>query len=217
MSESGQTYGQQTKKSGSKRFLELGPARITAVGLVIVALAAAGFFAGRLTASPKASPTSPPVVITKTVTAPAAVAASSPGAAPSDTGTATATSNGTEVASYTFTMTANYTAPLGTTKPTLAQMAAYGSGGSYDIEFSSEFGALYSASGDQMRQLPSGSTPTYAACTASTLVPDNEPADPGVAFCINENSGLMAGVTVVTTGVSPTSVTLKVTLWKNVS
>jgi hypothetical protein len=217
MSESGQTSGQHKKKSGWERFLELGPAWITAVCSVIVALAAAGFFAGRLTASPKTSPTSPPVVITKTVTAPATVAASSPGAVPTDTGAVTATSNGTEVASYTFTMTANYTAPLGTTKPTLAQMAEYGSGSSYDIEFSSEFDALYAATGDQMRELPSGSTPTYAACTASTLVPDNEPANPGVAFCISETSGLMAGVTVVTTGISPTSVTLKVTLWKNVS
>jgi hypothetical protein len=78
MSESAQTSGQHIKKSGWERFLELGPAWITAVCSVIAALAAAGFFAGRLTASPKTSPTSPPVVITKTVTAPAAVAASSP-------------------------------------------------------------------------------------------------------------------------------------------
>jgi hypothetical protein len=156
-------------------------------------------------------------VITKTVTAPAAVAASSPAAAPTDAGAASATRNGTQVASYTFTMVANYTAPLGITKPTLAQMAEYGSGSSYDIEFSNEFGALFPASGEQMLKLPSGSTPTYAACTASTLVVQDESANPGVAFCIDETSGLMAGVVVVTTGTSPTSVTLKVTLWKNVS
>jgi hypothetical protein len=114
-------------------------------------------------------------------------------------------------------MVADYTAPLGTTKPTLAQMAPYGSGSSYDVEFSNEFGALFPASGEQMLKLPSGSTPTYAACTASTLVIEDEPANPGAAFCIDETSGLMAGATVVTTGISPTSVTLKVTLWKDVS
>lgn len=96
-------------------------------------------------------------------------------------------------------------------------MAEYGSGSSYDVEYSGEFGALFPATGEQMLKLPSGSTPSYAACTASTLVIEDEPADPGVAFCIHETSGLMAGVTVITTGISPTSVTLKVALWKDVS
>jgi hypothetical protein len=114
-------------------------------------------------------------------------------------------------------MVADYTAPLGATKPTLAMMAQYGSGSSYDVEFSNEFDALFPASGEQMLKLPSGSTPTYATCTANTLVVEDEPANPGTAFCIKETSGLMAGVTVVTTGASPNSVTLKVILWKNIT
>jgi hypothetical protein len=217
MSESGQTSQQPQKKGAWARFLELGPAWISAIGSLILALGTAGFFAGRASAGPKPSPAPLTHVITKTVTVPATVAASSPGATPSGTGAASTASNGTEVASYTFTMVAGYTAPLGTTKPTLAMMAQYGSGSSYDTEFSGEFDALFPASGEQMLKLPSGSTPAYAACTASTLVIQNEPANPGGAFCIDETSGLMAGITVVTTGASPTSVTLKVTLWKNVS
>ena len=85
---------------------------------------------------------SPTVVITKTVTVPAPAPAPSPSATATGTGAASTTSNGTTVAFYSFTMTANYTTPLGTTKPTQALMASYGSGASYDLEFSSEFGAL---------------------------------------------------------------------------
>src|SRR5438552_43000 len=127
MSNNDQLNQQPTRKSRWTVWAELGPAWISAVTGVLVALTGAGFFVGRVTATPQPEP-QPTTIITRTATVTAtpaatAVASSSGSAAPTPTsGASTTQANGTLLGSYGFTLPANGSAPLGPTAPTQAQI-----------------------------------------------------------------------------------------------
>lgn len=130
---------------------------------------------------------------------------------PSPDGSATA-SNGTQLASYSFQLTNGFSAPLGLTAPTQTQM---GPPGSSDITFN---GIISAGVGERMVSLPDGSTPTYSACATDTVFVTQISQAPGVAFCIIETTGRIAGVTVTSVNNSPNfvDVALKATLWQDV-
>jgi hypothetical protein len=193
------------------------PGRLAWFATLAVALTVTGLIAGCSTASSgkssaatktvSSSPTfSASAPASPTVSAPApSPAASSP--APADTA-----GNGTEVGAYTFNLTQVYSAPLGPTAPTQSEIA---SGGSCDVQYNGE---IYSCNSEKIISLPSGSTPTYSACTTGTIFVDGVNPTKGNAFCIIETSGQVAGVTVAGVGTSPNNyITLKVTVWKYVS
>ena len=214
MSESERSSQEQQKKGAWTRLAELGPAWIASIGTLIVALTGAGFFAGRATIT-ASSP--PPKVITKTVTVTASAPApsvSSPAGTP--TASAAVSSDGELLGSYTITLPRDGSATLGPTAPTPQQILA---GNGNDIEWNYEFGGapLQPEGGDQIVGLSSGTTPTYQACKASTLATNTESSNPGTAFCIIENSGRMAGVTVksVDMGVNPVNIVLSIQVWSN--
>jgi hypothetical protein len=156
------------------------------------------------------------------VTTPAANSGSS--AAPAPVGSSTAPSsataspapastvgNGTLQGSYTFNLTNGYTAPLGPTAPTQGQIIQGGS--SCDISYS---GYLYSCDSERIITLAGGSTPSYSACTTGTIFAGYEAATAGTAFCIVE-TGRVAGISVASVDSSSDYVTLKVTVWQNVT
>lgn len=200
------------KKTGLARLAELGPAWISALAALLAALAAAGFFAGRVSASP--TPTAQPTVfVTTTVTpSPASQADSTGGPSTSSPSVGNTAGNGTELGAYTFRLTNGYAAPLGASAPTQAQITQ--SGTSYDVYFNGEITA---GSNERIISLASGSTPTYSACTTGTVFEQSPPANQGTAFCIIETSGRVAGVTVASVGNSPYYLVLKVTTWQYVS
>ncbi len=165
---------------------------------------AASSSAPALTGSP-----SPPASI-GSPSAPASAPAASPATA--SPAAATTAGNGTELGAYTFNLTNGYSAPLGPTAPTQAEIA---SGGSCDVQYNGE---IYSCNQEKIISLPSGSTPTYSACTTGTIFEDEVNPTQGNVFCIIETSGQVAGVTVAAAGSSPNNyVTLTVTVWKYVS
>ncbi len=140
--------------------------------------------------------------------------ASAPAASPATTSPAAATTagNGTELGAYTFNLTNGYSAPLGPTAPTQAEIA---SGGSCDVQYNGE---IYSCNQEKIISLPSGSTPTYSACTTGTIFADEVNPTKGNVFCIIETSGQVAGIAVAAAGSSPNNyVTLTATVWKYVS
>jgi hypothetical protein len=120
--------------------------------------------------------------------------------------------NGTQLGAYAFQLTNGYSAPLGATAPTQAEIA---SGGSCDIEYNGE---IYSCNQEKIVSLPNGSTPSYSACTTGTLfVNDVDPTE-GNVFCIIETSGSVAGVSVASAGSTPNYyISVKVTVWQYVS
>ena len=114
--------------------------------------------------------------------------------------------------SYSFNLTASYAAPLGPTAPPQAEITA---GGYCDVQYN---GVIYSCNYERIVSLPSGTTPTYSACTTGTIFVSSVNATQGNVFCIIETSGRMAGVTVAAAGSSPNNyVNLKVIVWKYVS
>ena len=192
------------------RIGELGPAWLSALAAVLVALTGAGFFAGRVSAPP--SPTVQPTrIITKTVPAAPPVSPASSAAPTASSGAGGAAGNGTQLGSYSFQLTNGYSAPPGPTAPTQSQIA---SGGTYDIQYNGE---VYPGVNEEMVSLPNGSTPTYSACTTGTVFEDSAPLTQGTAFCIIETSGPVAGVTITSIGNSSAYVGLNGTLWKYVS
>jgi hypothetical protein len=208
MSASNQS-SQQPQRSAWARFAELGPAWIASIGTLIVALTGAGFFAGRATGAAS----SPPKVITKTVTVTASAPVPSGG---SPTASPAASSDGGLLGSYTITLPRDGSATLGPTAPTAAQILASSEG---DIVWEYEDGGapLGTGSGDQMVGLANEATPTYQACKNSTLATNTESSNPGTAFCIIETVGRMVGVTVksVDIGVNPVNIVLSVLVWSN--
>ena len=203
------------KKSPQKGRLahiaELGPAWITALTGLIGVLIAAGFFVGRSTGSPGAQPTRT-VTITET---PSAAGSHSP-ASGSSTETGSPSSDGDLLGSYTFTLPESGSAALGPTAPTQAQILA---GKGMDVIWNTGAGGapLQTGGGDQMVSLPNGATPTYQACKADTITSVEESFNAGTAYCIIENTGRMAGVTVVSANFpqSPEYLVLHVTIWGN--
>jgi hypothetical protein len=151
-------------------------------------------------------------------TAPATPASLSPAASPVTSPSATSSpapastvGNGTLEGTYSFQLTEPYSAPLGATAPTQAQIA---SGAACDVYYS---GQITSCNSEKIVSLPNGSTPSYSACTASTLFEDSASANQGTAFCIIETSGRVAGISVAAAGNTPSYyVTLKVSVWQYV-
>jgi hypothetical protein len=141
-------------------------------------------------------------------------ATSSPATSPSATSSplpASTAGNGTLEGTYSFQLTEPYSAPLGATAPTQAQIAA---GAACDIYYNGE---ITSCNSEKIVSLPNGSTPSYSACTASTLFEDSASANQGTAFCIIETSGRVAGISVAAAGNTPSYyVTLKVSVWQYV-
>jgi hypothetical protein len=97
--------------------------------------------------------------------------------------------NGTQLGAYTFKLRQAHGTPLGATKPTLSQFIDLGPG---DILYD---GNITPGNGDQLLELPGGSTPTYQACMNNTLIENSAPATAETAFCVVE-TGRIAGVTV---------------------
>jgi hypothetical protein len=199
-------FPQQPQKKGFwKRFAELGPAWISALVAVIGLLTAGAVYVVVVHVGASSTPTA---------TAPPspAVSRGGPTAGPSPTGDTGTAGNGTQLApSYLFQLTNSYSAPLGLTKPTQAQI---GRGvASYDIFY---YDAFQPGPGEKMLSLPNGSTPTYTACATDTVFVGSASATPGTAFCIVETTGRVAGVTVTSINGSPNYAVLKVTLWQDV-
>ena len=197
--------GRTTTRLG--RIGELGPAWLSALAAVVVALTSAGFFAGRVSATSSHATQPPKITKTAPTAPPVSPGGSASPAALSGAGTA---GNGTQLGSYSFQLTETYSAPLGPTAPTQSQIAA---GGAYDISYN---GSVNSGTNEKMVSLPNGSTPTYSACTTGTLFEESAPTAPGTAFCIIETSGRMAGVTITSVGNSSAYIGLEVTVWKYV-
>jgi hypothetical protein len=207
-----QSQRQQRQRKGRRgRFAELGPAWITALATLIVALTGAGFFVGR--ASVTSSPvTSPSGTIPKTVSAAPPTQTGGSAAPTPQSGSASIAANGAQLGSYSFQLTNGYTAPLGPTAPTQSQILAATSDGSYDISFNGE---VTPGDNEKMISLPEGSTPTYSACTSGTVFEQYAtPLAQGTVFCVTETTGDVAGVTITSVGGSPLSSVFKVTLWK---
>lgn len=201
---------QKSKESGKGRLAELGPAWIGAIATLIIALTGAGFFAGRVSAPAKAAAT-PTLTVTKTVTAsPVATAGGSANPTPTS-GPAAASDNGTLLGSYSFQLTNGSSAPLGPTAPTQSQITA---GGNYDLSLNGE---IYVGANEKIVSLPNGSTPTYSACTTSTLFEGSPSVVQGTAFCILETAGRVAGVTIAAIGNDASYATFSVSVWTHVS
>jgi|GEM_PF-2867182 hypothetical protein len=194
--------------------------------LLAVALTAAGLVAGcsgTTSSSPAAAlapkgagstAASQAAPATPTSLSPAASPVTSPAISPSATSSpvpASTVGNGTLEGTYSVQLTEPYSAPLGATAPTQAQIAA---GAACDVYYN---GQLTSCNSEKIVSLPNGSTPSYSACTASTLFVDSASANQGTAFCIIETSGRVAGISVAAAGNTPSYyVTLKVSVWQYV-
>src|SRR5579859_6711980 len=190
--------------------------------LLAVALTAAGLVvgcAGTTSSSPAAAlapkgagstPASQAAPATPTAASPVTSPAISPSATSSPVPASTV-GNGTLEGTYSVQLTEPYSAPLGASAPTQAQIAA---GAACDVYYN---GQLTSCNSEKIVSLPNGSTPSYSACTASTLFVDSASANQGTAFCIIETSGRVAGISVAAAGNTPSYyVTLKVSVWQYV-
>ena len=194
--------------------------------LLAVALTAAGLVAGcsgTTSSSPAAAlapkgagsaAASQAAPATPTSLSPAASPVTSPAISPSATSSpvpASTVGNGTLEGTYSVQLTEPYSAPLGASAPTQAQIAA---GAACDVYYN---GQLTSCNSEKIVSLPNGSTPSYSACTASTLFVDSASANQGTAFCIIETSGRVAGISVAAAGNTPSYyVTLTVSVWQYV-
>lgn len=204
--------------SGWGRVFELGPAYLTAIGTVIAALTAGGYFAGRATGQP-----SPQATVTVTATATPVVTsapaqASSGQASPSASG---AVANGTQLGSYNTHAPPFVTFPLDGTAPTQAQFVREGGQGDLSLDTNGMAGPgtdFLPANGNQMVQLPGGSTLSYSACTSVPGFVQKVDNTVGATFCILEGSGKVAGVTVTSIdSTAPYLTNLRVIVWQNVS
>jgi hypothetical protein len=175
------------------RIRGLGPAWITAIAGLVVALTSAGFFAGRITAPP----TTDAISSLATVASLTEISSMSP--------------NGAELGSYDINLPIGYSVPLGPTHPTQSQFTN-GSGGDIWTNSILEIGP---GNGNKMLNLPDGTTPTYQQCADDTLFENQVSAKPGVAFCLVE-AGKMVGVTVTSvSSTQPYYAALHVTVWQN--
>ncbi len=198
------------------------PAWIVSIAGAVAVLLAAAFIAGRATASGK---TATPAVIVTVAAPPSTPAAPSTQARPSSSpsplestpGSPTAVANGRQLGSYSFDFTLSnepYDVPLGSSRPTQSQFNTSGTG-DLSSAYPGDVNILIPINGDKMLGLPSGTTPTYKACTASTLFTGQAATTEGTVFCLSETAGRMLGVTVVSSQSS--YVVLRVTVWQNAS
>jgi hypothetical protein len=188
--------GQGSHPGFLARLGELGPAWISALAALIVALTGAGFFAGRVTGQPGPRPT-------VTVTAPANAAAGSA----SPPGLAVA---GTQLGSYPIDLTGDYGVPLGPAQPAQSEYSADGIGDL--VKTNSRIGP---GGDDQMALLPDGTTPTYQQCKSSTNFSGQIVPAAGSAFCLIETTGYIVGAEVTAVGPTVSNVNLTITVWKN--
>jgi hypothetical protein len=131
-------------------------------------------------------------------------AATTPSAAP------TTVANGMELGSYTFNLPQTYSAPLGSTKPTLSQLIQWSGG---DVFYD---GDITTNSADELLGLPGDPAPTYQGCSSS-IFENSADASRGTTFCVKEN-GKMAGVTVESIGTTRPYdyyLELSVTIWQD--
>ncbi len=124
---------------------------------------------------------------------------------------------GTQLGSYQFDLVAGREVPLGANPPTQAQVVAGNQG---DIIWRADLGGepLLPGTNEPVVQLNAGTIPTYQACKSGDHVDTGVPQPVvGTAFCIIENTAVVAGVRVVAlhTSSSPGFVTLQITTWQN--
>lgn len=188
---------QGTPRGFFARLGELGPAWISALAALIVALTGAGFFAGRATGQPRPSPT-------VTVTVPASPTTSTGSSSPP------ASAVGKDLDSYTVDLAGNYGVPLGPAKPTQSQYSADGTG-----DLVKTYSRIGAGGNDQMVLLPDGTTPTYRQCKSTTNFSGQIVPTTGSAFCIIETTGYIVGAIVTAVSASVNNVNLTITVWKN--
>jgi hypothetical protein len=202
MSDSHQSPQQPQKKGFWGHFAQLGPAWIGAIIAVVGLLTGGAVYVVVVHVGTSANATTPPSP---------AVSRESPTAGPTLPEDASTAGNGTQLGSYSFPLTGAYSAVLGPTEPTQAQI---GQGlASYDITY---FYGFHPGPGENMWILPNGSTPTYSACATDRIPVGSAPQTQGTAFCILETTGRMAGITVTSMNNSPNYAVLQVTLWQDV-
>jgi hypothetical protein len=195
---------------------ELGPAWISSLTGLVVALTAAGFFVGHATANTGASPR-PVVTVIKTVKvgesagSAGSTSATDAGANTGPTSNAASEPNGTELGSYSIDLSAYYSVPLGATKPSQSQFAYEVRSG--DLYYTG--GDYYPGPNEQSVGLPSGTLPSYEACSTGTTFNDQVEDVAGASFCVIEAEGKLAGVH-VTSDESGYAV-LQITVWQYVS
>jgi hypothetical protein len=191
------------------RLAELGPAWITALAALIVALTGAGFFAGRVSA-----PSSPAVKSTNATTPTSAAVSPISSVAPTTSGGSVDT--GEKLADYSFVLPNGYSAPLGTSTPTQSQIVQ-GSVGTFDVFENADMVSTESGGGEKLVTLPVNSTPTYSSCASNTDFVSSFNPIQGDAFCVIEPAGRIAGIAISSVTSSPFSMTLNVTIWRNAS
>jgi hypothetical protein len=124
---------------------------------------------------------------------------------------------GAQLGSYQFDLVSGREVPLGADPPTQAQVVAGNQG---DIIWRADFGGepLLPGTSETVVNLTDGTIPTYQACKSGEHVVTgvSQPVV-GTAFCIIENTAVVAGVRVLAlhTSSSPSFVTLQVTTWQN--
>ncbi len=201
---------QQDNRKSPKQQHKRGGNGIIAALIGAVGAVAAAFVGGAFTGHSVGIGPNPTVTVTQTVAAKPASGKSAP--ASSSSGSSTLT-DGTPLGAYDINLTADYSVPLGGTKPTQSQFNTSGTG---DLGTSTPadmlvFGPI---SPDKMVALPAGSTPTYQACTTATTFSNQASSTAGTAFCLLE-AGKVAGVTVTQNGSN--YATLHVAVWQHAS
>jgi hypothetical protein len=180
--------------------------------LIPAGIAAAAVIVGALIAAGGGSHVTASSVLTPTTRASDRSAGTAPPEIPaSPTTRQSSPSNGTQLGSYTIELPQAYGTPLGPTKPTRSQFIEEGAG---DILYD---GSITPGNGDQLLELAGGSTPSYQACAADTLIENQASATAGTAFCVVE-TGRIAGVTVNSVGTTRPYdyyIVLNVTIWQN--
>jgi len=189
---------------------ELGPAWISAIGGLIVALTGAGFFVGHATAAKAEALPRQTVTVLRTVTISPSPADSLQASATSLTNTGVA---GTQLGSYSVNIGFGHSIPLGATKPVQADFSTSGLG-DLGTAAPADHLVFVPINGNKMLSLPGGTTPSFQACANDTVFASQADSAPGTSFCLIE-TGKIAGVIIASA--QPSYVVLNVTVWQNAS
>lgn len=198
-------------QSKLRHIAELGPAWISAIGGLIVALTGAGFFVGHATAKPAVLPQQT-VTVVKTVTISPSPADSLQASATSSTNTGVGAA-GTQLGSYSVNLGFGHSIPLGAAKPVQADFSTSGLG-DLGTAAPADHLVFVPINGNKMLSLPGGTTPTFQACANDTVFAGQADSAPGTSFCLIE-TGKIAGVIIASA--QPSYVVLNVTVWQNAS
>lgn len=194
---------------------ELAPAWIAAIGTLIAAMAAAGFFVGRASSEPPpqalggaiSTASGTPSVTAATPTSALTVQTTTTASAASST--APTQPAGTVLGSYSFTIVSGYSVEIGDKAPTQAQFTA-GSGSGDVYYYGSNFFAVGSI--NKLLGLPNNPEPTYRLCKATTIFARNVQTSKGTTFCLAE-AGRVAGITVASYQQTTSQATVSVVVW----